>query len=132
MKIFAQLATEGRICHKKSPGRREAYQGECESGWLKTVALSGHIRSDLCITTGREQSTALLRKTEGVLAVALPEATIKCGQELALVLTNSPQAAGGSGGQDRKRVGANPGCFRARGLVLLYPETAGSPTVRDL
>lgn len=41
------------------------------------------------LTTGREQKEAPLRKTEGVLAVAKPVVTKKCGRGLALVLTNS-------------------------------------------
>lgn len=68
-------------------------------GWLKpgskkrdrSVEDGGDLASltRKSTTTGREQSTVPLRKTEGMLAVAIPVATIKCGRGLALVLTNS-------------------------------------------
>lgn len=74
---------------KEKPRQRFAGRGDNESGRLKTVALSGHISSDLCIPQGADKVQSPLRKTEGESAVALPEATKKCGRGLALVMTNS-------------------------------------------
>lgn len=55
--------------------------------------------------------------------MALPEATKKCGQGLALVPTNSEGVTDGSGSQDHPGIAANPpDALQHGGLVLLCSE----------